>query len=260
MTEMDTTEEGEKKARRRPPSHQYLLKDLEFTTSNNVLNGVVKKCSQEGHDKTCHHQAFMQADFQKIKHSWTLNPDTPEGHWIQTHLMVTESGHTWGSLNPDTPEGYWIQTHLRVTESRSRSCEQCLVFIFYFICPLFNQVISHWDIKYILQGSPGNTFWWFDVQLHIGRAKEGNRQLKPKSFIICKEYATLTFNKSTKNHKDASERKQEQPAGINVSATGQPTVSCGFVGEIPLVVAAQSSQLLSPSKEEKLTICGELMI
>ncbi|KAK0155183.1 hypothetical protein N1851_002507 [Merluccius polli] len=88
------------------------------------------------------------------------------------------------------------------------------------------------------------------------RAKEGNRQLKPKSFIIRKEYATLTFNKSTKNHKDASERKQEQPAGIHVSATGQPTVSCGFVGEIPLVVAAQSSHLLSPSKEEKLTICA----
>ncbi len=52
---------------------------------------------------------------------------------------------------------------------------------------------------------------WFNVQLHMGRrANEGNCQLKPDSFSIrhnenSLKYVTLSFNKSTKNHKDAAE-------------------------------------------------------
>ena len=60
-----------------PPISQscFLLKKSEFITSNNVFIGVVKKL-REGRDKTSHHQALMEADFQKIKHSDTESKHT----------------------------------------------------------------------------------------------------------------------------------------------------------------------------------------
>ncbi len=48
-----------------------LVKDPAFTTSNNVFVWVVKS-RRERHDKTSHHQAWMEAEIQKIQHS----------HWI----------------------------------------------------------------------------------------------------------------------------------------------------------------------------------
>lgn len=129
------------------------MKDPEFITSNNVLIGVVKKLRRQGHDKSSHHSAISEADFEKIKNSPALNPNTPEG--------------------------------------------------------LVNKV-------------------WFDVQLHMGRrAKEGNRQLKPDSFIIRQDengqkYATLSFNECTKNYKDAGERNRERLRGFMFAQPGNP--------------------------------------
>lgn len=69
---------------------------------------------------------------------------------------------------------------------------------------------------------------WFDVQLHMGRrAKEGNRELKPGSFNICIDenglkYATLSFNESTKNHKDHNERNKQRLRGFMYEQPGNP--------------------------------------
>ncbi|XP_061572839.1 activating transcription factor 7-interacting protein 1 isoform X2 [Cololabis saira] len=56
---------------------------------------------------------------------------------------------------------------------------------------------------------------WFDTQLHFGRrGKEGNRQLKPSSFVIKTDerglkYATLT-HEDAKNHDDPEGRNRER--------------------------------------------------
>lgn len=49
-------------------------------TSNDVFFEVEKKkhCREE-RDKKSHYQVLTEADFQKIKHSQTVNPNTPEG-------------------------------------------------------------------------------------------------------------------------------------------------------------------------------------
>lgn len=81
----------------------------------------------------------------------------------------------------------------------------------------------------------------YDVQHHMGqRAKEGNRQLKPESFIICQDEndqksATPPFNKCTKHHKDAGKRDKESLRGF---------MSWRFIGWIPLIAATLSTDLL----------------
>ncbi|XP_076842064.1 uncharacterized protein LOC143486104 isoform X4 [Brachyhypopomus gauderio] len=67
---------------------------------------------------------------------------------------------------------------------------------------------------------------WFDVQWHLGRRpKEGNRQLKPESFVICKDnnglrFATLTLNEASKNRKEPNERVREIRQGLMYEQPG----------------------------------------
>ncbi|CAB1313200.1 unnamed protein product [Coregonus sp. 'balchen'] len=67
---------------------------------------------------------------------------------------------------------------------------------------------------------------WFDLQLHLGpRGKEGNRQLKPNSFLVKTDenglrYATLAYNEATKNHLDPRERGREPKKGFMFKQPG----------------------------------------
>ncbi|KAK6316634.1 hypothetical protein J4Q44_G00120340, partial [Coregonus suidteri] len=77
---------------------------------------------------------------------------------------------------------------------------------------------------------------WFHLQLHLGRrGKEGNRQLKPNSFLVKTDesglrYATLAYNEATKNNLDPRERGRVQE-GINVRAARAPTMPGGITGD-----------------------------
>lgn len=37
---------------------------------------------------------------------------------------------------------------------------------------------------------------WFDIQLHMEKAKEGSHQLDPESFVICKEESGLKYSQA----------------------------------------------------------------
>lgn len=69
---------------------------------------------------------------------------------------------------------------------------------------------------------------WYDLQLHFGRrGKEGNRALKPDSFILKNDengarYFTMSFNEDTKNHKDPLERDRENRRGAMYEEPGSP--------------------------------------
>lgn len=69
---------------------------------------------------------------------------------------------------------------------------------------------------------------WYDVQLHFGRrGNEGNRDLKPDSFVLKRNengarYFTMTFNEDTKNHKDPLERDRENRRGAMFEERGNP--------------------------------------
>lgn len=72
-----------------------LLKDTEFTTSNNVFTGVVKMLRKKGLDTTAHHSSITDSDFNAIKR--ILNPNTPEGLvnkvWFDIQLHFGRRGN-----------------------------------------------------------------------------------------------------------------------------------------------------------------------
>ncbi|CAB1323929.1 unnamed protein product [Coregonus sp. 'balchen'] len=69
---------------------------------------------------------------------------------------------------------------------------------------------------------------WFHLQLHLGqRGKEGNRQLKPNSFLVKTDenglrYATLAYNESTNNHLDPRARGRESKRRFMFEQPGNP--------------------------------------
>lgn len=76
-------------------------------------------------------------------------------------------------------------------------------------------------LKYSAAMSPDNPKGllnkvWYDIQLHFGRrGKEGNRDLKPDSFILKYDengvkYFIMTFNEETKNHKDRERQRKSE--------------------------------------------------
>ncbi|XP_056101432.1 uncharacterized protein LOC130080159 [Rhinichthys klamathensis goyatoka] len=73
-----------------------LMRDSEFTSSNNVFVGVVKTMRREGRDKTEHHTSISTKDFSTIKLSDALNPNTPEGLvnkvWFDVQLHFGRRG------------------------------------------------------------------------------------------------------------------------------------------------------------------------
>ena len=86
-------------------------------------------------------------------------------------------------------------------------------------------------LKYAAALSPDNPQGllnkvWYDIQLHFGRrGKEGNRDLKPDSFILKSDdngakYFTMSFNEETKNHKDPLERDRENRRGAMYEGRG----------------------------------------
>ncbi|XP_055076574.2 zinc finger MYM-type protein 4 isoform X2 [Misgurnus anguillicaudatus] len=92
-----------------PPINRILClwKDPEFTSSNNVFVEVIKKLRRERRDKTAHHPALTEADYNKIRHSPVLNPNTPEGLvnkvWFDVQLhMGRRAKKSNRQLKPDS--------------------------------------------------------------------------------------------------------------------------------------------------------------
>uniref|UniRef100_A0A4W5LWQ9 ZMYM2-like/QRICH1 C-terminal domain-containing protein n=1 Tax=Hucho hucho TaxID=62062 RepID=A0A4W5LWQ9_9TELE len=56
-----------------------LMKDNEFTSSNNVFIGVLKKIRREGRDKTTHPKVIKAQDLEILQNSTVLSPYTPRG-------------------------------------------------------------------------------------------------------------------------------------------------------------------------------------
>ncbi|KAK6300212.1 hypothetical protein J4Q44_G00283100 [Coregonus suidteri] len=56
-----------------------LMKDSEFTSSNNVFIGVLKKIRREGRDKTTHPKVIKAQDLEILQNSTVLSPYTPRG-------------------------------------------------------------------------------------------------------------------------------------------------------------------------------------
>ncbi|XP_064821426.1 proteoglycan 4-like [Oncorhynchus masou masou] len=56
-----------------------LMKDSEFTSSNNVFIGVLKKIRREGRDKTTHPKVIKAQDLEILQNSPVLSPYTPRG-------------------------------------------------------------------------------------------------------------------------------------------------------------------------------------
>ncbi|XP_035602844.2 zinc finger MYM-type protein 3-like [Oncorhynchus keta] len=56
-----------------------LMKDSEFTSSNNVFLGVLKKLRREGRDKTTHPKVITAQDLEILQNSTVLSPYTPRG-------------------------------------------------------------------------------------------------------------------------------------------------------------------------------------
>lgn len=69
---------------------------------------------------------------------------------------------------------------------------------------------------------------WFDIQLHFGRRGcEGNRNLKPDSFVLKRDergrqYFTMAFNGETKNHTNPLERSKDNYRGAMYEEPGNP--------------------------------------
>ncbi|KAK6299109.1 hypothetical protein J4Q44_G00306190 [Coregonus suidteri] len=97
--------------------------------------------------------------------------------------------------------------------------------------PISNKEMAHLQNSQALNpGTPRGLVQkvWFHLQLHLGRrGKEGNRQLKPNSFLIKTDknglrYATLAYNEATKNHLDPRERGRESKTGFMFEQPGNP--------------------------------------
>ncbi|KAJ4934839.1 hypothetical protein JOQ06_007620 [Pogonophryne albipinna] len=54
-----------------------LMKDNEFTTSNNVFSGLIKSLRRAGQDKTEHHPAITNEDLEILRKSRAMDPNTP---------------------------------------------------------------------------------------------------------------------------------------------------------------------------------------
>lgn len=86
-------------------------------------------------------------------------------------------------------------------------------------------------LKYSASLSPDNPKGllnkvWYDIQLHFGRrGKEGNRDLKPDSFMLRSDkngakYFTMTLNDETKNLEDPPERNRRKRKGAMFEERG----------------------------------------
>lgn len=94
-----------------PPCTRSIMKDSEFTTSNNVFSGLLKFLRKAGHDKTQHHSTITEDDLIILRNSEAMNPNTPQGlvHkvWFDIQLHFGRRGKE--GLRKLTPESFAIK-------------------------------------------------------------------------------------------------------------------------------------------------------
>uniref|UniRef100_A0A668AW89 ZMYM2-like/QRICH1 C-terminal domain-containing protein n=1 Tax=Myripristis murdjan TaxID=586833 RepID=A0A668AW89_9TELE len=96
-----------------PPLSQAwcLMQDTEFTSSNNVLSGLIKTLRRAGHDKSQHHPAITEEDIKILRNSAAMNPKTPQGLvnkvWFDIQLHFGRRGKE--GLRRLTPQSFIIK-------------------------------------------------------------------------------------------------------------------------------------------------------
>ncbi|KAJ4922588.1 hypothetical protein JOQ06_021656 [Pogonophryne albipinna] len=88
-----------------------LMKDNEFTTSNNVFSGLIKSLRRAGQDKTEHHPAITNEDLEILRKSRAMDPNTPQGLlnkvWFDTQLHFGRRGKE--GLRKLTPQSFVVK-------------------------------------------------------------------------------------------------------------------------------------------------------
>ncbi|KAJ4925680.1 hypothetical protein JOQ06_018401, partial [Pogonophryne albipinna] len=88
-----------------------LMKDNEFTTSNNVFSGLIKSLRRAGQDKTEHHPAITNEDLEILRKSRAMDPNTPRGLlnkvWFDTQLHFERRGKE--GLRKLTPQSFVVK-------------------------------------------------------------------------------------------------------------------------------------------------------
>ncbi|XP_034093410.1 zinc finger MYM-type protein 4-like [Gymnodraco acuticeps] len=88
-----------------------LMKDNEFTTSNNVFSGLIKSLRRAGQDKTEHHPAITNEDLEILRKSRAMDPNTPRGLlnkvWFDIQLHFGRRGKE--GLRKLTPQSFVVK-------------------------------------------------------------------------------------------------------------------------------------------------------
>lgn len=83
-----------------------IMQDPEFTAANNVFKGILKQIRRAGRDRANHHPPISPADFEILKTSHVLQPNTPKGLlykvWFDIQLHFGRRGCEGNrNLKPD---------------------------------------------------------------------------------------------------------------------------------------------------------------
>ncbi|KAJ4946437.1 hypothetical protein JOQ06_024104 [Pogonophryne albipinna] len=159
-----------------------LMKDNEFTTSNNVFSGLIKSLRRAGQDKTEHHPAITNEDLEILRKSRAMDPNTPRGLLNKVIIIII------------------IAT---------------LLIYFYLL-----EIVFTVDISYITLQVWFDTQLHFGRRGKEGLRKLTPQSFVVKRDSAGTKYVTMAFNEETKNHKCHNDRERQNMRGAMFEEPG----------------------------------------